>query len=94
MEEIKIKKEKLAKYWEITSRALDIAKKNIAWMKGRPAKEIIQMVSAYLSDSKHFEKEGHFVNAFAAINYAHGWLDCGARLGIFKVKDNALFSVD
>ena len=30
---------------------------------------------------------------FAAINYAHGWLDSGVRLSIFKVKDNKLITV-
>jgi hypothetical protein len=35
------------------------------------------------------------VTAFAALNYAHGWLDAGARLGLFDVgKDNVLFTVD
>jgi len=29
------------------------------------------------------------------LNYAHGWLDAGARLGIFDVKgDSRLFTVD
>ena len=33
------------------------------------AKEIIDMVTNYLSDAKHFQKKSDFVNAFAAINY-------------------------
>ena len=85
--------EKIEKYWEITSKALDIAKKNIAKGRESEAKEILLMVSSYLSDSKHFEKEGHYVNAFAAVNYAHGWLDSGARLKIFTVTDNKLFTI-
>ena len=88
-----ISNERLKKYLSITEKALDIAKKKIAKGKEKQAKEIIEMVSNYLSDAKHFKKQGHFVNAFAAINYAHGWLDSGARLGIFKVKDNKLFTV-
>jgi hypothetical protein len=51
------------------------------------------MVSNYLSDSGYFEKTGDFINAFAAINYAHGWLDSGVRLGVFNVKDDKLFTV-
>ncbi len=51
------------------------------------------MVENYLSDARYFEKNKDFVNAFAAINYSHGWLDTGARLEIFKVKDNKLFVV-
>ena len=51
------------------------------------------MVSNYLSDSEYFEKNYDFVNVFAAINYAHGWLDCGVRLGIFNVKNRKLFTI-
>ena len=89
----KITREKIAKYRELTEKALKIAKKNIVKRKEKEAKEIIEMVSNYLSDSEYFEKNGDFVNVFAAINYAHGWLDCGARLKIFNVKDNKLFTI-
>ena len=40
-----------------------------------------------------FEENKDFVNAFAALNYAHGWLDSGVRLDIFEVKDDKLFTV-
>ena len=93
MEHKKVTVEKIEKYRQITSKALDIAKKNIAKGKNKEAKEIIEMVSCYLSDSKHFQKQNHFVNAFAALNYAHGWLDAGARLKIFNVTDNKLFTI-
>ena len=91
--ENKITKEKLEKYFNLTERALEIAKKSIIKKKEKQAKEIIEMVSNYLSDAKFFEKEEDFVNAFAAINYAHGWLDAGVRLDIFKIKDNKLFTI-
>lgn len=88
-----ITKEKLQKYFTLTSSALLIVKKNI--IKGREdyAKEIIEMVENYLSDAKFFEEKQDFVNAFAALNYAHGWIDSGVRLDIFRVKDDKLFTV-
>jgi uncharacterized protein len=89
----KITKEKIKKYSEITTKALSLAKKAIAKGKEKEAKEIIQMVECYLSDSKYFEKQGDYVDAYGALNYAHGWLDSGARLKIFKVTDNKLFTV-
>jgi len=55
--------------------------------------KIFEMVECYLSDSKHFEKEGDLINSFGAIYYAHGWIDCGVRLGIFDVHDDKLFTV-
>ena len=85
--------EKLQKYFKITSTALEKARKKVIKGKEKYAKEIIEMVENYLSDAKHFEKKSDFVNAFAAINYAHGWIDAGARLKIFNVTDNKLFTV-
>ncbi len=84
---------RIDKYRKITEEALEMAKKNIAKGKENKAKEIIEMVECYLSDSRHFEKRGHLVNAYGCLNYAHGCLDCGARLKIFNVKDNRLFTV-
>ena len=88
-----IRKEKIKKYYEITSKALEIVKKSITKGKEQEAKEIIQMVECYLSDSRHFEKQGNYVNSYGCLNYAHGWLDAGARLKIFNVKDNKLFTI-
>ncbi|MGD9276908.1 MAG: DUF357 domain-containing protein [Candidatus Pacearchaeota archaeon] len=89
----KITKEKLEKYYDLTNKALKTAKKSIIKGKRKYAKEIIEMVSNYLSDAKYFEGNKDFVNAFAAINYAHGWLDSGVRLDIFKTKNDKLFTV-
>jgi hypothetical protein len=88
-----ITKDKLKKYFEITEKAFEIIKKNIINGKEKQAKEIIDMVENYISDAKHFERKEDFVNAFAAINYAHGWIDSGVRLDIFEVKDNKLFTI-
>lgn len=86
-------KARLSKYKSITDKALAIAKKSIAKGKEKEAKEILKMVSCYLEDAKYFEKQSNYVNSFACLNYAHGWLDCGARLGIFNVKDEKLFTI-
>jgi hypothetical protein len=89
----KITSEKLAGYFSLTSEAVQEAKKSIIKGKEKYAKEIIEMVSNYMADARHFEKKGDFVNAFAALNYAHGWIDSGVRLDVFDVKDNRLFTV-
>jgi len=52
------------------------------------------MIERYTLDARHFEEKGDWVNAFAALNYAHGWLDAGARIGLFDVHDSRLFTVD
>ena len=93
MKQDKITIEKLDKYRKITEKAFDIARKSISEGKEKEAKEIVTMVEAYLSDSKHFEKKQDIINSFGAIYYAHGWLDCGARLRIFDVSDSSLFTI-
>jgi len=82
--------EKLAKYFDITGRALKKAK------KAKPEADVIlDMANRYYQDAKHFRDKGEIVIAFAALNYAHGWLDAGARLGILDVEhDSELFTVD
>jgi hypothetical protein len=91
--ENKITKEKIKKYKTLTKTALEKAKKSIIKGKEDYAKEIIEMVSNYLSDAEHFEKKGDFINAFAALSYSHGWLDSGVRLDVFDVNDNKLFTI-
>lgn len=93
MMEDKITKDKLKKYRELTEKAFSIAKKSVAKNKKEEAEKISEMVECYLSDSKHFEKKDDLVNAFGAIYYAHGWIDCGARLKIFEVTDDKLFTI-
>jgi len=93
----KITDEKLERYFSVTEKALGKVK---IVDKGQidfeaSAKDFLDMAQRYFSDAKFFEKKGDIVNAFACLNYAHGWLDAGARLGLFDVgKDNVLFTVD
>ena len=91
----KITSERLEKYFKITAKAIEVAEKSgnrTDLVNER--KDFLDMVSRYFSDAMHFKQKGDIVNAFAALNYAHGWLDAGARLGIFDVHDSELFSVD
>jgi hypothetical protein len=89
----RISDEKLNKYFDVTGRALKKAKAASGCEK--EAGTIMQMAQNYYDDAKHFAKKGDKVLAFAALNYAHGWLDCGARLGMLDVgKDDVLFTVD
>ncbi len=87
----KITKEKIEKYFKTTERAFEIVKENI--VKKEEAKEIIEMAGNYLSDARHFFEKGDYVNCFGALNYAHGWIDAGVRLGVFDVDDDKLFTV-
>jgi hypothetical protein len=91
-----ISQEHLAKYLLITEKALKkakIAAPERSYMR-ELAEDFLDMAQSYSSDAKRFAKEGDLVNAFACINYAHGWLDCGARIGLFDVGgDDQLFTL-
>ncbi|MDP2628893.1 MAG: DUF357 domain-containing protein [Nanoarchaeota archaeon] len=91
--ENKITQQKIEKYLNLTKKALEISRKSIIKGKEKHAKEIIEMVSNYLSDAEYFKKKKDLVNAFGAINYAHGWLDAGVRLDVFKTKNRDLFTI-
>ena len=61
---------------------------------GRIAANFMDMAKRYHADAVHFHGQGEFVNALATCNYAHGWLDAGARLGVFDVGgDDQLFTL-
>lgn len=92
----KISKDRLEKYFQITGEALSKVKfktpENVDFLK--VAEDFLDMAQRYYDDAKHFRDKGDIVTAFAALNYAHGFLDAGARLGVFDVKDSRLFTVD
>ena len=93
----KITNVKLDRYFTITNKAL----KKVKIVKTgeidfeKAAKDFLDMAQRYYDDAKHFRNKKDYVNAFACINYAHGWLDAGARIGLFDVDhDSELFTVD
>lgn len=51
------------------------------------------MAASYYSDGLHFMKIEDFVNALVCFSYGHAWLDAGARLGLFDVDDDVLFTI-
>ncbi|MGD1060724.1 MAG: DUF357 domain-containing protein [Methanomassiliicoccales archaeon] len=92
----RLTEEKVDKYLDITKRALDKLKISspVRSFNRKLAESFLEMASAYYSDAKHFRDDGDYVNAFACVNYAHGWLDAGARIGLFDVgEDDRLFTL-
>jgi len=89
--------EKLDKYFDVTGRALK--KLKLCCPKKTHldtiAKDYLNMAKSYYNDAKHFRENGDYINTFAALNYSHGWLDAGARIGLWDVEhDSILFTVD
>lgn len=87
---------KVEKYLALTQKALAQIKINPAKVVDakKTAEDFLDMAQRYFDDAKHFKEKGDLVTAFAAVNYAHAWLDAGARLGVFDVHDSELFAAD
>jgi hypothetical protein len=92
----KVTEEKIDRYLDITRRALEklkVVTPERSFSK-RMADDFLNMATCYYNDAKHFRDIGDYVTAFAAVNYAHGWLDCGARIGLWDVGgDDKLFTL-
>jgi len=86
---------RLDKYFDITGRALEKVKAGEKDSeRAKEAADFLDMAERYFSDAKHFREEGNYVLSLAAVNYAHAWLDAGARIKLFKVSDSELFAAD
>jgi hypothetical protein len=94
MPETEVTDERLDKYFDLTTRALRLVK----LAKGvdvKKAHDLLDLAHRYFEDAHHFRTKGDKVTAFAAVAYAHGLLDAGARLGLFDVAGHSdLFVVD
>jgi uncharacterized protein len=87
--------EKLDHYLALTAKALELVKKaDMDALRLKDAKIFLDMAQRYFDDALHFKSKNDFVLAYGAVYYAHAWLDAGAMIGLFKVKDNSLFMVD
>ncbi|WP_048053362.1 DUF357 domain-containing protein [Pyrococcus horikoshii] len=89
-----ISKEKIEKYISITEEALEnleiaVDERSHLYIV---AKDFLTMARSYFEDAKYYYKKGDYVTAFAAINYAHGFIDAGVRLGVFKGENNRLYA--
>jgi hypothetical protein len=89
-------KSKTEKDLSITEQALEKLKITVPERSHlrKVAEDFLNMATSYYRDARHFYKEGNMVNSFGCVNYAHGWLDAGARLGLFDVGgDDKLFTL-
>ncbi len=57
------------------------------------AEDFYNMALSYYEDGKHFIELKDLVNALGCFSYGHAWLDAGARLGLFNVDDETLFTI-
>lgn len=92
-----ISEQKLDHYFDLTSQALKkvkirngLDKKELA-----QAKDFLETAKNYFSDARYFREKGDWITAFAAVTYAHAFLDAGARAKLFDTGgDTTLFAAE
>jgi len=90
-----IDQNRLEKEFHVTGSALESVEITAEGGMKKKAEECLDMAARYYKDAEHFKEKGDLASAFGALNYAHGWLDAGVRLGVFKViKNKEYFTVD
>ncbi len=91
-----ISQEKVEHYFELTSRAR--AKATPIHQPGSAESKqlsiLMRMADDYSSDARFFRDNDDYVRAFAAINYAHAWIDAAVKLGLLDGHgDDELFTL-
>ncbi|MFQ6089438.1 MAG: DUF357 domain-containing protein [Candidatus Methanofastidiosia archaeon] len=90
----RITEEKLKSYLELTEKAL----KNLEILPPRnshlrkAANDFFLMANSYFKDAGYYYRKKDYVTSFACVNYAHGYIDAGIRIGIFKGEGEGLFA--
>ena len=91
-----ISKEKLLHYLNLTKEARK--KATAIPLEGSKEAEmlaiLLRMADDYASDANYFMKNGDYIRAFGAINYAHAWIDAGIKLRLLDGHgDDELFTL-
>ena len=92
----RITDEKMAKYLDITTRARKKLRISppVRSFDRKLALEFLERSESYFKTAVSYRNDDDYVRAFAAVNYAHAWLDGGARIGLFDVDgDDVLFTL-
>jgi len=91
-----VTEEKITEYLGITEKALAILK--VLPPEGsqlrKAADDLLMMANSYFKDACYYKEKGDYVTAFACVNYAHGYIDAGVRLGLFLGDDSGIFAFE
>ena len=64
----------------------DLKTNDVTGINEKILQHFYDMAISYYNDALHFYEEGNYINSLAALEYAEGWLDAGAALGIFDAE--------
>ncbi|KYK36921.1 MAG: DUF357 domain-containing protein [Theionarchaea archaeon] len=91
-----VTEEKLEKYLSITEKALTVLQvlPPESSQLRKAADDLLMMATSYFKDARYYKEKGDYVTAFACVNYAHGYIDAGVRLGLFLGDDSSIFAFE
>jgi hypothetical protein len=75
--------QKLRKETEKWLEKIEVERKKIKLIDDSK-KELLNNIDAYISDCRHFLKEGKLIEAFEAVLWAWSWMEILLRLKILK----------
>jgi hypothetical protein len=91
-----VTEDKIKEYLAITKKALTVL--TVLPPEGsqlrKAADDLLLMASSYYKDACYYREKGDYVTAFACVNYAHGYIDAGVRLGLFLGDNSGLFAFE
>jgi hypothetical protein len=91
-----VTEEKITKYLTITEKALSVLK--VLPPEGstlqKVAEDLLMMATSYFNDARYYKEKEDYVTAFACVNYAHGYIDAGVRMGLFLGDGSELFAFE
>tara|TARA_B100001248_G_scaffold236453_1_gene199852 strand:- start:221 stop:520 length:300 start_codon:yes stop_codon:yes gene_type:complete len=92
----RISREKLEHYLALTNAAREKATPiyQPESKEGNMLSILLRMADDYANDAQYFMKNGDYIRAFGAINYAHAWIDAGVKLQLLDGHgDDELFTL-
>ena len=91
-----VTEEKITEYLRITGKALQVLQ--VLPPEGsqlrKAADDLLMMATSYFTDATYYKEKGDYVTAFACVNYAHGYIDAGVRLGLFLGDNSGIFAFE
>lgn len=86
-----VSRERVQRYLSLAEDALEEVDGSFDGGRGE---DLHGLASSYVADARHWVDEDELVLAYGALNFAHGLLDAGVRVGVFDVHDPELFTQD
>ncbi len=73
--------------YEYCLKITEDATKNIGVIDQEKGAKLLKFLDDYTKDAKHYAEKGEYDTALEAIAYAHGFIDSGVLVGVFRIPE-------